>query len=78
MLYPKWVSALRYVDLVNGSHPSFSKIVCAIILIASVAQRNLTLGVVIALLAASFGRSAFLSAINKGNLKLQGDSHEDI
>lgn len=67
--YERWVRVLRYVDLVSDGHPSFSKFTCLAILVAVVAQRQLTLGIVIALLAASFGRSVFIAFLRRSSIE---------
>ncbi|MCC7196364.1 MAG: hypothetical protein IT356_12495 [Gemmatimonadaceae bacterium] len=74
-LYQRWVALLCYVDMTTGEKPSFSKIVCAVILLAAVAQRSLTLGVIIALLAASFGRSVFVAFLHRAQISAE-DTHQ--
>jgi len=66
--YQRWGAALRYLDLASQGHPSFSKFVCLTILVASIWQDNLTLGVVVALVAASFGRSVFIAFLNRSTV----------
>ena len=77
-LYARWVCILSFADLTTGGSPSFSKFVCLTILGAAIAQKSLTLGVIIALLAASFGRSVFLAFINmvrpRGGLAFAAES----
>lgn len=72
MIYRRWAAVLRFLDLTSNGHPSFSKFVCVAILVATIVQGRLTLGVVIALLAASFGRSVFLAFLRRGDLQ-RGD-----
>ena len=60
---------LCYFDLTTGEQPSFSKFVCLTILVATIVQNRLTLGIVIALLAASFGRSMFLAFLARSNVQ---------
>ena len=67
-MFNRWVQLLCFLDLTTGEKPSFSKFVCLAILVATIAQRNLTLGVIIALLAASFGRSVFLAFLNRSQV----------
>lgn len=68
-MYLRWTQVLRFLDLTSEGHPSFSKFVCLAVLVASIAQRNLTLGIVIALLAASFGRSVFLAFLKRSTVQ---------
>lgn len=70
----RWVSILCYLDLTTGEKPSFSKLCCAAILVASIAQRNLSLGVVIALLSASFGRSMWTAFL----VRWKGETQEIV
>jgi hypothetical protein len=68
MMFERWARALCFLDLTTGNKPSFSKLVCLTILVATIWQGKLTLGIVIALLAASFGRSVFIAFLNRANI----------
>lgn len=65
----RWIRWLGYLDLTSDGSPSFSKLVCLAILVTCIVRDCLTLGVVIALLAASFGRSVFLSFLSRSRVE---------
>lgn len=69
MIYARWVQLLCYFDLTTAEKPSFSKFVCLAILLHGIATNNLTLGIIIAILAASFGRSVFLAFLHRSNVQ---------
>jgi hypothetical protein len=73
-VFQRWVQFLCYFDLTTGDKPSFSKFVCVAILVAAIAQSTLTLGVIIALLAASFGRSVFLAFLNRTSVRVNDEN----
>jgi hypothetical protein len=64
-----WVKLLCFFDLTTGEKPSFSKLMCVALFVALTAMGELSLGVVIALLAASFGRSVFLAFLNRSSVQ---------
>ena len=65
----RWTTLLCYLDLTTGDKPSFSKLLCLALFVVLSVQNKLTLGIVIALLAASFGRSVFLAFLNKSEIR---------
>jgi hypothetical protein len=73
-MYQRWVKTLCYLDLTTDGHASFSKLVLATILITCIIQQNLNLGIVIALLSASFGKSTFVAFLKRSEIRAS-DAH---
>ena len=61
----RWTHWLAFADLTVDDHPSFSKFCVVAILVWAIATNSLTLGIVITILAASFGRSVFLAFLKR-------------
>lgn len=74
-LFQWWTNALCYADLTTDNRPSFSKLVLLAILVTCIIRNCLSLGIVIALLSASFGKSTFVAFLKRSQIAA---SEQDI
>lgn len=70
----RWVKFLALFDLTSQGSPSFSKLMCLLLAVGCIVRGTLSTGIVVALLAASFGRSAWLAFLYH---KRKPDAGED-